>query len=195
MAEMFRFRANWSGISGGTGVTTLHFVDEGGTGLTVTDANSCHSNVRLLFENTAEWLPNDVTISFPATLDVIDTDTGLLTSVVTASSPASNVTGSYTGNWQNGVGTRIVWSTGEIATRRRVKGATYLVPFGGIFDNDGTLSSAATTDVAGVATTLRTASATAGLPLVIWAHQRLDYALVTGSSVSDKVVVLRTRRD
>lgn len=195
MSEILKFKALWSGISGGVGHTTLHFVDQGGTGLTVSDANAAHSSVRLLFENTSEWLPNDVTVTFPAAMDVIDSDTGRLTSVLTASSPASPVPGAYTGNWQQGVGSRIVWQTGEIGPKRRVRGTTYLVPYGGIFDNDGTLSATATTDLLNGGTALISAMSTAGIPLVVYSYDRLDAALVLAAQVTDKAVVLRTRRD
>lgn len=195
MSDVIRFKANWSGISGGTGVTTMHFICSSGLDATVTNVNDCHSNVRLFFENTSEWLPNDVTVSFPAAVDIIDDDTGTLKSVVTASSPASPITGAYTGNWQNGVGSRIVWMTGEIGPKRRIRGVTYLVPYGGIFDNDGTMSSSATSDLVTNATTLITASDTDDVPLIVYSYDTKNSALVLAASVTDKAVVLRTRRD
>lgn len=195
MSDILRFKALWSGISGGVGHTTLHMIDQLGTGLTVGAANDAHSRVRLFFENTSEWLPNDVTITFPAAMDVIDSDTGKLDSVITASSPAASVPGALTTAWANGVGSRIVWQTGEIGPKRRIKGCTYVVPYGNVFDTDGTLTAAATSDLLTNAQALITNLASDDIPLVVYSYTRKDPAVVTAAQVTDKPVVLRTRRD
>lgn len=195
MSEVLKVKAIWSGISGGTGHTTLHVIDQLGTGLTVGAANDAHSRVRLFFENTSEWLPNDVTVSFPAAMDVIDSDTGRLERVLTASTPATPITGAYTGAWANGIGSRVVWQTGEIGPKRRIRGATYLVPYGGILDNDGTLTATASADLLTNATALITNLASDDIPLIVYSYTRQDPAVVTAAVVTDKVVVLRTRRD
>lgn len=195
MSDVARLKVNWTGTSGGAGFSTLH-VERGDHGtITVTNLNNAFSRLRLMFENTSEWLPNDVTVSFPAAVDIIDSATGDLTNVVTASSPASSIPGAFTGNWQNGVGTRIAWQTGQIAGGRRVRGFTYLVPYGGIFDVDGTLSAAAAADVLGAATGLISGLVTDSMLLGVYSHLRHLFYSVSSASVSDKPVILRTRRD
>ena len=195
MVNVVRQRVNWAGQSGGAGFSTFHLVREDLTPLTAGQLVTAQAAIRTLFENSSEWLPNDVTVSFPQTVDEIDSATGTLISSLTASSAQTNVPGAYTGNWQNGVGTRIVWETGLVDDGRRVRGFTYLVPYGGIFDTDGTLSSAATSDLNGVATALLAALDTAGTMLVCYSHQRHAFAQVTSGHVTDKAVVLRSRRD
>jgi len=173
----------------------MHLVRSDLANPTAANLAAAQAAIRPIWENTAEWLPNDVTVSFPQTVDLIDADTGLLTAVLTASSAQSNVPGSLATAWQNGVGTRIVWNTGIVANNRRVKGYTYLVPFGGIFDTDGTLSSAATSDINGVATAALAALATAGWMLVVYSYAQTSFIQVTSGNVTDKAVILRSRRD
>lgn len=193
MSEILRLKANWTGISGGTGTTTLHCRNN--SAITPTIVQNSLENLRLMFENTSEWLPNDVTITFPSSQDVIDPSTGGFLGVVTATTGVSSLTGAYTGNWQNGVGTRVVWNTGEVGAHRRIRGCTYLVPYGGIFDNDGTMSSAATSDLVTNATAFLTNQTNDDAVLVVYSYDTHNEALVLSASVSDKPVVLRTRRD
>lgn len=195
MVEVFRNRVTWSGASGGAGTTTFHITRTAADTATAAHLAAAQAAMRTIYENTAEWCPNDVTTTVQQTADELDSATGLLVSSLTASSAQTAVPGSYTGNWQNGVGTRIIWETGLVNNGRRIRGFTYLVPYGGIFDNDGTLSAAAASDITGVATSYISALATAGWLPVVFSHTYHSAAQITSGRVTDKTVVLRTRRD
>lgn len=195
MVDVIRQRVNWAGQSGGAGSSTLHLIRTAADTPTATHLTAAQAAIRTVWENTAEWTPNDVITTVQQTADIIDMATGMLSSSLTASTAQTSVPGALTGNWQNGVGTRIVWETGLVNAGRRIRGFTYLVPYGGIFDVDGTLSAAATADIQGVCTTLLSTLGTAGWSLVVYSHTYHSAALVTSGRVTDKVVVLRTRRD
>lgn len=195
MVNLIRYRVNWAGQSGGAGFSTLHIRTDDATPPTATDVTNAQSRVRLFFENTSEWIPNDVTISFPQSQDVIEVTTQQLVSVVSATASAANVPGALTGNWQNGVGTRVVWQTGIVSNGRRIKGYTYLVPYGSIFDVDGTLNAAALTDLQTNATALLSGLVTDGLKLVVNSAKNFSAADVASATFTDKPVILRSRRD
>jgi hypothetical protein len=195
MPRLIRYRVTWSGASGGAGLSTFHVVQNDLTNPTSTDLSNVQTRVRLFFENTSEWLPNDVSVGFPQSQDVIDSATGDLVDVLTASSSASNVPGGLTTAWQNGVGTRVIWETGQVVGGRRVRGFTYLVPYGGLFDTDGTLTSAGATDILTNAAALISGLNTDGMSLAVYSDLRHDYDPVTAASVRDKPVILRSRRD
>lgn len=195
MTELLRYRVNWGGPSGGQGLTTLHIARSDLGTFTVTNANNVHTRVRLFFENTSEWLPNDIRLTFPADSDIISAETGDLERTVTASSPAAQIDGALTGNWQNGVGTRVVWATGVVVLGRRRKGFTYLVPYGSIFDTDGTLNSTAASDITTNASSLISGLQTDSMNLVVYSELRHQFSSVIGASLTDKPVILRTRRD
>jgi hypothetical protein len=173
----------------------MHLVRSDVGAPTAAQLTTAQAAIRTVWENTAEWCPNEVTTSIPQTSDIIDAASGDLVRSLTASSAQTSVPGAYTGNWQNGVGTRIVWDTGIVANGRRVKGFTYLVPYGGIFDQDGTLSAAATSDINGVCTALLSALTTAGWMLVVYSYIQHSFIQITGGHVTDKAVILRSRRD
>jgi hypothetical protein len=193
--ELIRARVLWAGVSGGQGVSTLYVKRDDAATPVAGDVGDALTRLRLFFENTSEWLPNDVTVSFPTSVDLIDPGTGSLTQTLTSSTSPANITGALTTAWANGVGSRVIWETGTVFQGRRFRGSTYLVPYGGVFDTDGTLSSTATSDLLTNATALLTNLATDGLELHVWSPKFLQSRKVTSARVTDKAVVLRSRRD
>lgn len=195
MSEILRYRVGWAGTSGGAGVSTFHVQATDLSIITPTDVQNCGDNLRVFFENSSEFLPNEVSLSFPATQDVVESTTGLLVATVNASGTTASLTGALTSSWQNGVGTRVVWSTGQVVGGRRVKGYTYLVPYGNIMDTDGTLTAAATADIAANAAALLSAMAADALAMVVYREAAFATTQITAGSLTDKAVILRSRRD
>lgn len=195
-------RANWSGTTGGPGLTQLAVFGGGGAPLSAANAQSAVDAVRAWFLGLASYLPNEVTIQVQPSVDQYNQATGQLTDTVTAGTAPAVVTGSSTGNYTGGAGFKVTWETNAIANGRRVRGRTYIVPAGGnVYDNDGTLLATVTTDIINKSNTLLSTLSGAGLGLVVWSRPTAlgstdgVITAVQTPVVKDKTAILRGRRD
>ena len=188
MASVYRYRVEWvDGAVVGPGVSTFHWSF-------LPDIEDLQ-DVRAWFNAVKGFLPGNVTLVFPGSVEVLDVDTGALTGVELIGSSPAPVVGGGAGGYAAGVGARVVWYTDGIFRGRRVKGATYLVPITSAFyDSQGNISSA-NVDL------LQTASSTlvSNTSLCVWSRPRKGQvggavSTVVGCQAKNSVTWLRSRR-
>lgn len=158
------------------------------------------------FSNLASYLPSGLTLHFPGDVEIFQAETGtLIDSEVVAG--GNQVAGTGTGSMISAGGAAVTWLTGSIQNGRRVRGRTFIVPsVEGMFDTDGTLSSGAVTALNAFGQDVvdqSTLSATSRL--AVWGRPRdatadrpakpFSLAPISNFSLSDKMAVLRGRRD
>lgn len=196
MTTMFKIESVWTGFPGANGYTNLYFEtsDPLQDGL-----DSAVQNVKDLWEDLKGLFPPDVTITVTPTVELIEDIDGELVGFMAATSPPAATTGTLSGTYAAPVGGCINWLTESIQAGRRVRGRTFLVPFGGgAFQADGSLNNTFATAIGAAAESFRTAT---GPTFGVWARPRTTPSLAgkfcaaTSSRVPDKAVVLRSRRD
>lgn len=199
MTDIYRVKALWTGMPGAPGVST-HYLASAPSAADLTA-------VKTFYGSFASFLPSSLTISVPGFGDVIDDVSGELQNTWTATAPAAVVCASAAA-YAAPVGGCVHWLTGSVIGGRRVKGTTFIVPLVNKFDTNGTLDNAWVTTMDTAAGTLITAL---GANLGVWHRPRFgpkpgpgiprprlsdgSFEGVSGHSVPDKVVVLRSRRD
>jgi len=207
MTGMFQVTATWTGMPGQPGYTNLYFIhsDPPSTG-----AQNAVNNVRTFFAAVSSLIPSVVSIQVSPTVKVMDDSDGGLTDIISVATAPTAVAGGAAGSqWSGPVGACVDWDTaglhGYTGEARRVRGRTFLVPLGAVFDA-GSLNDSFVTTIQTAATALRTAT---GPTLGIWARPRPAKPLATpprpllpgeifpvvANHVPDKSVVLRSRRD
>lgn len=181
--------ALWQGISGSPGYTRINFTGS----LDSSSAATAAQNMATLFDAIKAYLPSTAAVSWDGIAQVFDGQ-GQLTGEV-AYTPPSTVSGTSGGAYSAASGAVINWLTDVFRSGRRFRGRSYLVPLtSAAYENDGSLSPAALTVIRDAAATFASSSPNAaifgGSAARGWAT-----ATVTGSSVPDRVAVLRSRRD
>jgi hypothetical protein len=165
-------------------------------------------SLHTFFEALASYIPADVTLQVDNSGDLINDVNGELTGSWSADSVAA-VFGTSSAVYAAPVGAAVTWATTTILDGSRLRGRTFLVPLEASgFATDGTLDGTVQSAISGAA-----AGFVAALigDFVIWHRPRLaaaatpyhpavtardgGHGLVTTSSVRDKAVVLRSRRD
>lgn len=190
MTAILRMRVAWGGAGvTGPGLSTFYF-DQAGSGFP--------ADVRAFFEAIKANIPSNVTITVPNDGDIIEDTTGALTGAWSEPSGGGITTGTFSGDYPQGVGTRVVWNTAGIYRGRRVKGSTFIVPIGGaLFGTSGFLDPATQSIIQGAADTF---VASGSQPLV-WSRPS-DVApatsgesnAVSSATVPAAVSWLRSRR-
>jgi len=182
---MRRVPVVWSTGIGGSGVSV--FYSPFGVDMT-TELGTFFNAIKANFPNAVTW-------DIPASGDVIDETTGLITGAWTAGTAASVTATGGAVSYPAGTGAYIRWQTAGIVAGRRVRGRTFMCPLviGG-FDTSGTIAVVAQANLQASATILVGSG-----KMVIW--HRPPPGGSTGSShaviaavVPDKVTSLRTRR-
>jgi hypothetical protein len=204
MTAMFQTLTTWSGtFPGAPGYTNLHFIhsDPPSTG-----AQAAVDNVRTFFNSVASMIPSGITLTVSPVVKVIEATTGDLDSIISVATAPAAVAGAAAGTaWSGPVGMCVNWSTSSVHGTRVVRGRTFLVPLGSIFES-GTPNDTFVATVQAAATALRTAS---GPTLGVWARpveaddehvppivaRAGEIYPVTANFVPDKSAVLRSRRD
>lgn len=181
---VWQYRVPWAIPNAGPSVSTFHFSDFGAE----PDATVAAA-VKALFEVAADFIPNDVTISYASEFTKIDTATGVLTDAVSITAP-SGTTGGGAGTWAAGAGFRLQWRTGVIRNGYRVRGATFFVPStSNAFQAGGQVSATVANAMEPAGQAFLTALFNASIPLVIYSRPRsgvpgsqspVDTADVTG---------------
>lgn len=190
MASILRMRCVWggTGVTGG-GLSTFYF-DQAGSGFP--------ADVRTFFEAIKANIPANVTVTVPNEGDIITDTDGVLAGSWSEPSGGGITTGTFTGDYPQGVGIRIVWTTGGIYRGRRVKGSTFIVPIGGaLFGTNGQLDPATQAIFASAATAF---VGSGSMPLIY--SRASDKApatqgesnLITSAVVPSTVSWLRSRR-
>ena len=198
MTSISRMRIGLTGFAGAPGVMTFYCLTPG-TSLSVLVAFA---------NDIAGEMPPTVTLAVEGHGDVINDVNGELTGAWTASEPDTTV-GRATGVYAAPAGASIAWLTETILDGRRVKGRTYVVPMSvGDYQSNGSLDDTQLGNLRTQAAALVTDGAG---DFVVWHRPRAakaadgsrhaitqrdgGHAIITGSSVADKVAVLRSRRD
>lgn len=198
MAQLQRQRVTLTGFIGAPGVATYY--SAGGLSLT--------AGLHDLWSSYVTKMPVGVTATVESSGDLIDDATGDITGGWSEAATAQ-INGGQNGSYAAPAGCCVTWLTGGIVHSHRVRGRTFIVPMVATqFDNDGTLVGAARDQI--VASSAAFVVAAAG-SLVIWSRPFAGTPpigtrpanparpgsshVVTGSSVRDKVAVLRSRRD
>lgn len=193
-----RVRVTWTGFTGAPGISTFYCMD----------AAALRAPLGAFFNDLRVALPTTVTNQIQATGDTLDEATGEITSAW-ATAPSATTQGTDAAAYPAPAGAVIEWFTGGVVHSHRVRGRTFLVPGGGsIYQADGTLLDGPRTVITDAASAF--VAATTG-NLVVWARPFKGRAAtatrpaiparqgsrhqVLSSSVPDKAVVLRSRRD
>lgn len=194
---IFRMTMRWAGFSGAPGYTNLHLMNPDGD-VPTGPLNTQAARVRTFFQGFSSSLPSGVTITFPASVEMLDTGTGELIEDI-AIDPLTTVTGAGSGNYSSAVGACINWRTAHVLNGRRLRGRTFIVPLTAVaYQTDGTLSDTMKTTFTNLANDL--IAPTDFFPLAIW-HKPAPGgtdgvgAQVNAASITDKTAVLRSRRD
>lgn len=195
-------RVEWSGTTGGPGLTQFAMTAAGGSFWTSANAQSAVDAVRAFLVNNQPYIPNEVNLQVMPDVDQYDELTAQLTGTTTATTTPASLLGGGTGSYAGGCGYRYNWRTGVIRNGRRVNGKTYVVPaISSVFAADGTLGSTQVTNFNGYASSFLNALSASGLALMVWSRPNdvtgLPGAMsgVATGDVSDKSAILRTRRD
>jgi len=199
MASVFRVRATWTGFIGAPGLTQFSFLDIVGTA----GADAATAAVRAFFNTQAAAIPALTGIQIEKEVAEHDEVSGQLIGEVVASTQLPQVSGTFAGAYAGGSGMFLGWRTGTIWQGHRVQGRTFMVPTGGIFENNGTLTGAASGAAQSAGDAL---IADANSVFAIWAkrftigtdgkpHQTNGAAFaVTSCHIPDQASQLRSRR-
>lgn len=195
-------RVEWSGTTGGPGLTQFAIAASGGATWTAANAQSAVDAVRTFFSNQIQYIPNEVQLQVLPDVDQYDELTATLEATTTAAVTPASLAGTGTGSYAGGAGYRYNWRTGVIRGGRRVVGKTYIVPaVANVYDANGTLGSTQITSFNQTASTFLATLSAAGLGLQVWSRPGGIAVPVGGMSgvitgdVADKTAILRTRRD
>lgn len=194
---MQRIRASITGYgSGSPGVITLY--TESSTLENDTTAQLCADRLRDALTAGHDLFVTSTSFTSDTFVDDLDPATGAITG------SHSITPWSVNGNQSNGYCPTaamicVVWNTGAIINRRRVRGRTFLGPLdNSCLQNDGTLSSSAITHANALAAAWHDAGLTTTISSV-W-HRPVNslggsnHEILSGT-VKDKFAVLRSRRD
>lgn len=186
MAIIARVPVEWSGLPNLPGYSVFHW------DFTV---NPDLSDLTAFFTAVAGRFITGLTWRIPSAGDTINDADGSLAGSWVATGGGSVVSSAGAGQYAAGTGVRVRWETGTIVGKRRLKGATYMLPIAGAgYDNDGTITSTYLTTFQNAANTLVSAGG-----LLVW-HRNTPggsdgtSAAVVSAVVPDRVSSLRTRR-
>lgn len=191
-----QIRAVWTGGPSSPGLTIFNV-----QGSTTGDFDAAVAAVASFFDAFKGGLPDEYRIQVEQTAYTYSEVDGGLQGLQTASAQPAATVGLSANAYASGVGFRMDWNTSAIARRRRVRGRTYIVPFGGNnFGPDGNIVPALESQVELVGAQLIGALETSGFPLVVWSRPSLKYPVgeinpVISVSAVKKPAVLRGRRD
>ena len=208
---MFIVRALWTGFPGSPGYSNLAFgpSDPGLPTQSVVDINL--AAVHDFFNGLVNYIPVGSTIQVEQTVRVVNPADGSLAGFVTGSTaPAPINSNASPENYNPSSGALVEWITASVVGNRAVRGKTFMIPLVGSTYGHGVIADSVVTSLRGSASGLLAATAGETSSLGVWARPRKAYtsrsgvahparagafAKATGSSVSNKPAVLRSRRD
>lgn len=192
MANIVRFRTIWSNFPGAPGYSNMYV--SGAEDPTV--AAGAASAIHDFFDAVRVYVPSGTTLQVQGVGDIIDDATGQITGQVSFTQPASSA-GSGTGVYSGASGVLVDWLTATYRNGRRVRGRTYIVPVTSTaYDSNGSIATGVLNAVTSAATTLLAALDGS---MVVWsrptaAHPTGGSSVITGATVPDLAVVMRSRR-
>ena len=197
-----RIRVSLTGFSGQPGVNTFYSTDLSAMRTALTNLYGALGGAGIL--------PSTFQATIATDGDVINSATGAIEGSWTAPAILPSTTATPAGTvYASPAGLTLRWTTGTVADGSRIVGRTFIVPCAStMYESDGTLNPALLLTVQNAAANFVAAAAPG---FVIWHRPRLaraavgtlkaltahpgSLAIVTGSSVRDKVAILRSRRD
>lgn len=187
MTTIGRARLSWDGFPGSPGVSTFY----------ATDILSLLPALSTLMNAIKFSLPTDVTITFPAAGDELDSATGALVGTWSATAQTP-VTGTGSGTYSAPVGWAVNWKTNTVVGRRRLQGRTFFVPAAGSMQGaQGQVNPSDLAALDSAVSTFVTSAISAGMQ--IWHRPKHgtggQVAILATGAVQRKMVVLRSRRD
>lgn len=197
-------RTNWSGTTGGPGLTQIA-MNVIGTEQSwqVTDTEPAVEQMRLFWNAIRTFLPDELTLTVSPVVDFYDDRNGQLVGSDSVAVPPAPIIGGATGSYAGGAGFKINWNTNQIANGRRVRGHTYVVPAAAtVFTNTGSVSGATITAVNTAAAAMISNLANVGIELRVWSRPRVlptpregTSTPVVSGACAPKSAILRGRRD
>lgn len=201
MTSVYRVTAVWNGFQGAPGYTKLSFLDL----TTDTNRNAAGAAVKAWFGAFTSYLLNSWNVLVQPTIQEFDQQTGTLIGEAVMTTPPTATLGILTPTaFAGGSGVCVSWKTTYFFLGRRVQGRTFMVPFVGPFDIDGTLNTSFINTANTANTTLINAT---NAELAVWAktwniplpgQPRVQTggiaAPVTTAVVKDMASQLRSRR-
>ncbi len=193
--SVYRTKIRWSGFTGAPGYTILHF--DASTTPTQAGAQDVYDATATFASNLVSNLPTQVRLTTEAAVEVVDQTTNQLENIYNVTAAATS-SGLASGGYSAAAGACIIWETGEVRNGRRVRGRTFVVPMSAsLYETDGTLASAAITDLQQAASSLAGGGFSFGIlarPTSTGAADG-DFYTVSSGRVTDKTAILRSRRD
>ncbi len=204
MAHIWQVVWTWSGTTGGIGYTNLFYQGTAGTG---SEALAAVTKSRALFQGVAAYLPSSVSVTPLTDVRLIEDTTGDLVNIFTVTGITAVAGSGGTTGYAGASGACIDWLTGVLHGKHLMVGRTFLVPAAqSIYQNNGTLTPQAVTDLALAAEGMRNA---AGPVFGVWGRPRKAdptanppiaqrnglFSPAISSRIPDKGVILRSRRD
>lgn len=189
-----RVKTEWSGFKGAPGFANFYFSVGTPPPLTA---------LRTFFEGVKSFMPTGLTITYPASGDIINETNGQITDAWTTAGVSTTVcTGSST--YSGASGAVVEWRSATVLDGRRPVGKTFLVPLATIqYQSDGTVLDAT---VSAIKTAADTFVAAVSGQFFVWHRPIRDpepphnitrvgaVAAVTSTKVPDMAAVLRSRR-
>lgn len=201
-------RTQWSGTSGGPGLTQLAInTTDGSFGpLSPGNAQSAVDALRAFWQSLNSSLPDEIQLTVSPVVDYYLANSGELAGSVTAPTAPGAVLGTSTAVYSMATGPKINLNTGQVRNGRRVRGSIYIVPgAGATMAANGMCAAVTKTVLNGAGLTFRNSLASAGLKLVVWSrpipadkpHGPRDGVTsdVQSMETNEKLAILRGRRD
>lgn len=202
--DILRITARWSGFTGGPGYSNFFFSADGGfwDGGLLGDsaqaaADSARDKVREAFFQITNLLPAGLSIDIDQEAVILDSDTGEAIGFAEVDGVGVG-DGTGSGGYAGPSGAVVNWITNDYRFGRRIRGRTFLVPLAGdAYEDDGTLTSSALSDLRSFGGQLLGGSGSAQLG--VWSRPRDGqggvFATAVNYRVPDMAAVLRSRRD
>lgn len=199
MPEILRVKLNWTGFVGAPGYTNFYFSEFVSEGYTQAIADGSATKARNFALDFAAVCPNTVTIAVDPTVDIVQSDTGDLVGFFSVA-PGTAAVGARAGTYSAASGACISWGTNGVRNGRRVRGRTFIVPLAGsAYQADGSINDSDLAMMRTAANNFRAPGGTGDFgiwsrPSAKGASDGVWYPAET-SKISDKVAILRSRRD
>ena len=160
MTLLDRHRVVWTGFIGAPGVSTFY----------VATGTALNAALATFFTAIDATLPADVVLEIEPAGDTIESSTGALTGAWTDSAPAL-IHGSDAAAYSAVSGALVRWGCATFLSGRRLRGHTFLVPFGGdLYDTSGQISASVIAIITAAAGSFVTSLSG---NLIIWQRPRL----------------------
>lgn len=183
MATLNQVRVTYTGLPGGDAVSTFYFQAMVDTDL---------SQLEAFFLAVRGFFPSSCSIHVPDEGQVIDVTTGQPVGSWSFPEAGGDMNGNSGAPFAAVSGAIVHWTTGVFLGGRKIQGSTYLVPLtSDSFDTNGTIAPTVLDAIRSAASALAADPST----LSVYSRKNQAAVLVSGASVPDKAVVLRSRRD